>query len=63
MVRIIAGTLAYVGNGKIAAEDLPAIIASGDRTRAGITAPPEGLCLQKVFYDSDLCSFELETGL
>lgn len=63
MVRIIAGTLAYVGNGKIVAEDLPAIIASGDRTRAGITAPPEGLCLQKVFYDSDLCSFELETGL
>jgi len=50
MVRIMAGTLVYVGQGKIQADDLPGIIDSKDRTRAGITAPPEGLCLVEVFY-------------
>ena len=50
MVRIIAGTLLYVGCGKIKAEEIPGIIASGDRTRAGITAPPEGLALKQTYY-------------
>ena len=51
MVRIIAGTLLYVGQGKIAPEDVPAIISSGDRNRAGKTLPPEGLTLEEVFYE------------
>lgn len=50
MVRIIAGTLVYVGCGKILPDDIPDIIASRDRRRAGITAPPQGLQLEKVFY-------------
>lgn len=50
MVRIMAGTLLYVNNGKIAADSIAEIIASGDRTRAGITAPPDGLYLNKVYY-------------
>ena len=50
MVRIIAGTLVYVGSGKIAAEDMPQIIESKDRKRAGITAPARGLCLKEVYY-------------
>ena len=50
MVRIIAGTLVYVGIGKIAEGDIPKIIESGDRTLAGITAPPDGLCLEKIYY-------------
>lgn len=53
MVRIIAGTLLYVGQGKIAAEDIPAVISSCDRERAGKTLPPEGLTLEEVFYDWD----------
>jgi len=51
MVRIIVGTLVYVSQGKIAEDELPRIIESRDRTRAGITAPPCGLCLSKVFYE------------
>lgn len=51
MVRIIAGTLVMVGNGQIKAEDMGAIIASCDRTRAGITAPACGLTLYEVHYD------------
>ncbi len=50
MVRIIAGTLVYSGNGKIAPCDINDIIESGDRRKAGITAPPRGLYLEKVFY-------------
>ena len=50
MVRIIAGTLAYAGCGKIDPDDMEDIILSRDRKRAGITAPPQGLCLKGVYY-------------
>lgn len=50
MVRIIAGTLVFAGNGKIKPEDIPDIIASKERKRAGITAPACGLYLTEVFY-------------
>ena len=50
MVRIIAGTLIEVGIGKILPEEIPEIIISKDRTRAGKTLPPNGLYLVKVEY-------------
>ena len=52
MVRIIAGTLVDVGLGKIKASDIPEIIESKDRQRAGKTLPPQGLMLLSVEYDS-----------
>ena len=51
MVRIIAGTLIDVGNGKIEVNDIPIIIKEGDRTKAGKTLPPHGLFLVKVEYE------------
>ena len=51
MVRIIAGTVLYAGIGKIKPEDVPCIIASKDRARAGKTMPPEGLVLVEVGFD------------
>ncbi|MCD7905698.1 MAG: tRNA pseudouridine(38-40) synthase TruA [Clostridiales bacterium] len=53
MVRIIAGTLADVGLGKIPVSDIEKIIADGDRTRAGKTLPPAGLTLMNIVYDFD----------
>ncbi len=50
MVRIIAGTLHEVGRGKIPPEAITDILASGNRTRAGPTLPPEGLCLAWIRY-------------
>lgn len=50
MVRILCGTLLAVSEGKIRIEDLDDVIASGDRTRAGATLPPEGLYLSRVVY-------------
>ena len=51
MIRIIAGTLVDVGLERISPNDIPEIIQSGDRTRAGKTMPPEGLCLEWIKYD------------
>ena len=56
MVRILVGTLIEVGVGRISPDEIPAILASCDRTRAGMTAPPEGLYLNRVFYDKN-CIF------
>ncbi len=50
MVRIIVGTLIEVAAGKIEPSDMADIIASCDRSRAGLTAPPEGLYLRKVVF-------------
>jgi tRNA pseudouridine38-40 synthase len=48
MVRNIVGTLVEVGRGERAAESLPDLLDRRDRTLAGSTAPPHGLCLVSV---------------
>ncbi|MBU5256316.1 tRNA pseudouridine(38-40) synthase TruA [Tissierella praeacuta] len=50
MVRIIVGTLLYIGFGKINGDNLPKIILDKKRKGAGPTAPPQGLFLEKVYY-------------
>ena len=50
MVRIIVGTLTEVAFGRISPDDIPDIISSHDRSRAGMTAPAEGLYLNRVLY-------------
>jgi tRNA pseudouridine38-40 synthase len=50
MVRNVVGTLVEVGLGSERPEWVAEVLASRDRTRAGPTAPPHGLCLEEVFY-------------
>jgi len=50
MVRIIVGTLIDVAFGRLDPHDIPEVIASRNRARAGMTAPAEGLYLNKVSY-------------
>ena len=50
MVRILTGTLVEVGLHQREAGEMPAILASRDRSRAGFTAPAKGLCLWEVRY-------------
>ncbi|MCB9680401.1 MAG: tRNA pseudouridine(38-40) synthase TruA [Alphaproteobacteria bacterium] len=54
MVRIIAGTLHEVGDGRRDADDIVRLLASGDRSQAGRTAQAHGLTLVWVRYpDAD----------
>ncbi len=50
MVRIIAGTLVYVGLLKIEPSEIKSIILEGERKKAGKTAPACGLVLYDVSY-------------
>lgn len=50
MVRVMAGTLAEVGRGKIPPEDIAGRLAARDRCLFGATAPAHGLYLNRVFY-------------
>jgi len=54
MVRAMAGTIVYAAEGKLAPEDIPAILASGNRTLAGPTVPPGGLYMTKLWYEEDV---------
>ncbi len=51
MVRIIVGTAVEVSNGQINPDITADIFESKDRSKAGITAPPHGLVLEKVHYN------------
>ena len=50
MVRIIVGTLCEVAFGRFSSSDIVGIINSKDRANAGMTAPAEGLYLNRVEY-------------
>ncbi len=50
MVRIIAGTLLYVGIGKLSVDDVKRILETGDRKLAGKTLSAKGLHLLSVVY-------------
>ena len=54
MVRIIAGTLIYVGQGRLPEDVFARAIETGDRLQLGPTAPPQGLCLNRVDYGGEL---------
>ncbi|MBI4477055.1 MAG: tRNA pseudouridine(38-40) synthase TruA [Acidobacteria bacterium] len=53
MVRAIVGTLVEIGRGRREAASIDALLAAGDRSRAGPTAPAHGLCLVNVEYEAD----------
>jgi tRNA pseudouridine38-40 synthase len=51
MVRAIAGTLINVGRGHWPEAHVEQLLATGDRTQAGPTAPAAGLFLMRVTYE------------
>ena len=53
MVRNIAGTLIRVGRGILSPDGMKDILESNDRQLAGETAPPNGLFLEKIVYESE----------
>lgn len=51
MVRIIAGTLMEIGRGRMEPSEVPEILASGNREKAGPTAPACGLTLVSYTFE------------
>ena len=52
MVRSLVGTLVQVGEGKRSPEEMTTVLEVKDRAAAGPVAPPHGLCLVSVEYES-----------
>lgn len=50
MVRIIVGTLVEIGLHRRPIEDIDRLLTRAPGLRAGVNAPPQGLCLMEVFY-------------
>lgn len=51
MVRIIVGTLVDLSEQRISDTNIETILLTKSRTKAGQTAPPQGLSLVEVYYD------------
>jgi len=54
MVRNITGTLAMFGTGRMRAASMHEVLAACDRRAGGVTAPPQGLCMEWVEYPEGL---------
>ena len=52
MVRTVVGTLLYVGEGKLEPKDIPLILESKDRQRAGPNVSPYGLYFVEAGYEA-----------
>lgn len=50
MVRILTGTLIEVGLGERSPESILTVLEQKQRSEAGFTAPPHGLCMKRVDY-------------
>ena len=51
MCRAMVGTMVYASYGKLEPEDIPALLAAGDRRLTGPTMPPQGLYLNRIWYE------------
>ena len=51
MCRAMVGTMVYASYGKLEPGDIPALLAAGDRRLTGPTMPPQGLYLNRIWYD------------
>jgi tRNA pseudouridine38-40 synthase len=54
MARRLVGTLALVGAGRLAVEQFAQMLDARDKSRAGPSAPPQGLCLTGVAYPAEM---------
>lgn len=53
MVRIITGTLVDIGTGKISGDTIKQGLEKPKRAVAGMTAPPQGLFLEEIYFPED----------
>ena len=58
MVRTMAGTLLFLGQGRLTLDDVKASLDTGNRSLVGKTMPAKGLTLESVDYGFDLFGAE-----
>ena len=51
MCRAMVGTMVYASYGKLLPEEIPALLEKGDRRLTGPTMPPQGLYLNRLWYE------------
>lgn len=51
MARAMVGTIVYASYGKLEPGEIPALLARGDRRLTGPTMPPQGLYLNRIWYE------------
>ena len=54
MVRAIVGTCVYASHGKLEPEEIPRLLELGDRRLTGPTMPPQGLYMNRLWYEGDV---------
>ena len=54
MCRAMVGTMIYASYGKLLPEEIPELLEKGDRRLTGPTMPPQGLYLNRVWYDGSV---------
>ncbi|MBQ9249215.1 MAG: tRNA pseudouridine(38-40) synthase TruA [Oscillospiraceae bacterium] len=60
MCRAMVGTMVYASYGKLRPEEIPALLEKGDRRLTGPTMPPQGLYLNRVWYEEPVGRMFLE---
>ncbi len=53
MVRNLTGLLVACGRGDFDPLEIPALLESGNRRKAPFTAPPQGLCMSRIWYEGE----------
>ena len=51
MCRAMVGTMVYASYGKLVPEEIPLLLEKRDRRLTGPTMPPQGLYLNRVWYE------------
>lgn len=54
MCRAMVGTMVYASYGKLLPGDIPGLLEKGDRRLTGPTMPPQGLYLNRVWYEGEV---------
>ncbi len=54
MVRAIVGTMVYASHGKLEPQEIPVLLKIGDRRLTGPTMPPQGLYLNRLWYEGQV---------
>ena len=60
MCRAMVGTMVYASYGKLRPEEIPELLEKGDRRLTGPTMPPQGLYLNRVWYEEPVGGMFLE---